>query len=252
TASVSDSGGLPASDVIMVRRPASSTVCPSSTAVGSTVNDGTSITFIGTASDVEDGDLTVSVSWSSSLDGALGSGGSVSSTLSVGTHTITASVSDSGGLPASDAITVTVNGGPSVSITSPADGTGVNDGTSITFIGTASDVEDGDLTSSVSWSSSLDGALGSGGSVASTLSVGTHTITASVSDSGGLPASDASTVTVNGGPSVSITSPADGTTVNDGTSITFTGTASDVEDGDLTSSVSWSSSLDGALGSGGS
>ena len=49
--------------------------------------------------------------WDSDLDGAIGSGGSFStSNLSVGTHAITAAVTDSGGgLVGSDTITVTVH-----------------------------------------------------------------------------------------------------------------------------------------------
>jgi hypothetical protein len=67
------------------------------------------ITFTGSASDAEDGDLTAGLSWVSSLDGAIGTGGSFSrSDLSVGGHTITATVTDSGGLAASEQITLTV------------------------------------------------------------------------------------------------------------------------------------------------
>nr|NIR37415.1 hypothetical protein [Actinomycetota bacterium] len=86
---------------------------------------------------------------------------------------------------------------PTVTITAPADGTSGVEGDPVTFSGTASDVEDGDLTSALSWSSSLDGVIGSGASfTTSALSPGTHTVTASVTDSGGLEASDAVAVTV--------------------------------------------------------
>ena len=87
---------------------------------------------------------------------------------------------------------------PTVTITAPADGMNIIQGDAITFTGTASDFEDGNLTASLSWNSSLDGALGSGGSVSTTsLSVGTHTITASVTDSDGGQGSDAVTVMVS-------------------------------------------------------
>jgi len=86
---------------------------------------------------------------------------------------------------------------PSVTITAPADSSTHTEGASVGFAGSASDPEDGDLTASLSWSSSLDGAIGTGGSFStSPLSVGTHTITASVTDSGGAPGSDAITVTI--------------------------------------------------------
>ena len=56
---------------------------------------GTAIRFAGSASDTEDGDLTAGLGWSSSLDGAIGTGGAPSAVLSVGTHTVSASVTDS-------------------------------------------------------------------------------------------------------------------------------------------------------------
>ena len=70
---------------------------------------GTPITFEGSASDAEDGDLTAQLAWTSDLDGPIGSGGSFTVTLSDGTHVVTAGVTDSGGLTASDAVTVTVS-----------------------------------------------------------------------------------------------------------------------------------------------
>ncbi|MBX2821080.1 MAG: T9SS type A sorting domain-containing protein [Rhodothermaceae bacterium] len=86
---------------------------------------------------------------------------------------------------------------PVVTITSPADGSSFNDGDTINFTGTATDNEDGTISGSITWSSDLDGSLGSGASVSTTLSIGTHIITASVTDSGGLSDSDQITVTVN-------------------------------------------------------
>lgn len=89
------------------------------------------------------------------------------------------------------------NTAPTVSITSPANNASFSEGASITFTGTASDTEDGNLTSNLSWTSSLDGNIGTGGSVSiATLRVGTHTITASVTDSGGLTGSASIKVTI--------------------------------------------------------
>ena len=88
------------------------------------------------------------------------------------------------------------NTAPQVTISAPADGSSFAEGTSISFAGSASDTEDGSLTSSLAWTSSLDGNLGSGGAFSATLSVGTHTVTAAVTDSGSLPGSAAITVTV--------------------------------------------------------
>jgi len=88
------------------------------------------------------------------------------------------------------------NTAPSVTIDSPADGASFPSGTSISFSGSASDPEDGDLTGSLVWTSSLDGQIGTGGSFNKVLSEGSHTITASVTDSGGLSGSASITVVV--------------------------------------------------------
>lgn len=100
---------------------------------------------------------------------------------------------------------LTLGGGPgntppTVTITAPANGATVAQGTSVTFSGTATDPEDGTISSSLNWTSSINGSIGSGASFStSTLSVGTHTITASVTDSGGSPGSAFRTLNVTGG-----------------------------------------------------
>jgi uncharacterized protein YjdB len=180
---------------------------PPSVTISSPVNNaiyasGETISFNGSASDVPDGDLSAGLGWTSDLDGVLGSGASFSTdSLSVGTHTITASVTDSGSLSGSAQVTLTVtaisNTAPAVSITSPVDGNAYASGESISFNGSASDVPDGDLSAGLSWTSDLDGVLGSGASFSTdSLSVGTHTITASVTDSGSLSGSAEVTLTV--------------------------------------------------------
>ncbi len=263
TAAVTDSGGLPGSDGISVSIDpvpnTEPTVTITAPANGSTFIQGDSVNFTGSGTDTEDGDITASLAWTSSLDGAIGSGGSFLSTaLTVGTHTITASLTDSGGLPGNDAISVTIdqvpNTEPTVTITAPANGSTFIDGDSVGFVGTATDTEDGDIAANLSWSSNLDGAIGSGaGFSTSALSVGTHTITAAVTDSGGLPGNNAISVTINANvaPTVTITAPLTGSTLIDGNSVSFIGTAIDTEDGDIAANLSWSSSLDGAIGSGG-
>jgi hypothetical protein len=90
-----------------------------------------------------------------------------------------------------------VNDPPTVSISAPADGSSFTEGDSISFTGTAGDVEDGNLTPSLSWSSNLDGSIGTGISFSiSTLSVGIHTVTTVVNDFGALVGSDQITITV--------------------------------------------------------
>ena len=80
------------------------------------------------------------------------------------------------------------NDAPVVSISSPAaGGPDFDSGATVSFAGTASDTEDDNttLTGSLAWSSSIDGSVGTGASFSAALSDGNHTITASVTDSGG-------------------------------------------------------------------
>jgi hypothetical protein len=85
---------------------------------------------------------------------------------------------------------------PQVTITSPTDGATFYTIDLIRFEGTAYDKEDKDLTSDIVWNSSIDEYFGTGGSVDATLSEGTHTMTASVTDSGGKTDNDSITITV--------------------------------------------------------
>lgn len=85
---------------------------------------------------------------------------------------------------------------PNVNISSPANNATFTEGDSVTFTGSASDTEDGNISADIVWTSNLDGQIGTGASfTTSALSIGTHTVTAAVSDSGGANADD--TVNVN-------------------------------------------------------
>ena len=112
--------------------------------------------------------------------------------LSLGSHVITASVTDSRGLSGSDQITLEVtNEAPIVTITAPPDGSRISERDSIVFTATAMDAEDGDLSADVVWTSSKDGRIGTGASIAVTgLSRGRHTIEAEVTDAAGQSGSD--------------------------------------------------------------
>ena len=72
----------------------------------------------------------------------------------------------------------TGNTAPTVSISAPTNGASYPSGTSVTMTGTANDAQDGALSGAIAWTSSIDGAIGTGASVSRVLTVGTHTITA--------------------------------------------------------------------------
>lgn len=171
---------------------------------GESVTEGATVTFQGTATDPEDGELTASLSWTSDRDGTIGSGGTFQrSDLSVGVHRIVASAADRQGVRAADTASVTVgaapeNASPEVEMVLPYDGAVFPEGSVTSFVGVATDAEDGVLSgSSLVWTSSLDGRLGTGRSFArSNLSVGVHQVTLTATDSRGATATDRATITV--------------------------------------------------------
>jgi len=76
---------------------------------------------------------------------------------------------------------------PTAAITSPASGLAIREGTPISLAGSATDPQDGTLgDEALAWSSSIDGALGTGSSLeVASPSVGVHTITLTATDSDG-------------------------------------------------------------------
>jgi hypothetical protein len=161
-------------------------------------------------------------SWqTSSQDGFLATDNFFSlSTLSVGTHTITVTATDSGGLSDSATVQITINEStqnqsPSLTLNRPIDGSQYDEGTRVIFWASATDNEDGSLSSSIQWTStsSQDGFLATDNFFSlSTLSVGTHTITVTATDSGGLSDTGSIIITIvgsttNTAPTVSVSSP---------------------------------------------
>ena len=90
------------------------------------------------------------------------------------------------------------NSPPSSTIASPSNGTTFTQGDGISFIGSGTDPEDGQLTgNSLIWASNKDGQIGTGQSFTKTnLSVNTHTITLTAKDSKDATGTDSVTITV--------------------------------------------------------
>lgn len=158
-----------------------------------TITAGTSVALSTTASDVEDDDNTLVVSWSSDLESpsALGTGANITATLNtVGTHTITATVTDACGETTTTTASVVVNAvvvnAPVITITTPSPNDQLGRGVLFNVAGTATDVEDGTITGNLSWSL-VNGTdpnfTGTGGSFQSLIiTPGPHAIQATVTD----------------------------------------------------------------------
>lgn len=86
---------------------------------------------------------------------------------------------------------------PVVTILTPTDGDVFVNGTNIAFVGSADDYEDGDISTDISWTSNIDGSIGTGENVSAILTGDViHMITSEVTDSAGNTVSDSITVTV--------------------------------------------------------
>jgi hypothetical protein len=95
-----------------------------------------------------------------------------------------------------------VYGAPVVTITSPLHDANFPSGATVSLQGSASDLEQGAVSAQLAWTSSRDGALGTGASLSRVLSAGQHVLTASVTDQTGLTGSAQVTVKVATPPGV--------------------------------------------------
>ena len=231
TYNVSDASGNAADSVTRTVNVVDTTA-PIITLLGDTtvtIEVGTTYTDAGaTATDNYDGDLTSSIAIVNNVD-----------TSTIGTYTVTYNVSDASG-NAADSVTRTVNvvdtTAPIITLLGDTTVT-IEVGTTYTDAGaTATDNYDGDLTSSIAIVNNVD-----------TSTIGTYTVTYNVSDASGN-AADSVTRTVN---VVDTTAPVitllgdNPMTIEVGSTFTDPGaTASDVGDGDLTSSIVITGSVD--------
>ena len=182
-----------------------------SPADGAVIESGEVVLLEGTADDADVGPGGVTAVFTSSLDGNLGSTTPNSDTsltlgidtLSSGTHTLSLTVTDDAGATCTASTVLRIAEPPIVRITGPSAGSEFNDGDTVAFTGTATDLEDSADTLSVVWNSSLDGDFNtsppdSSGAVAASqvLSVGDHEIRLLVTDSDGMQRSSLTTVKV--------------------------------------------------------
>lgn len=215
--------------------------------------------FEGNATDPDDPGTPLtgtSLTWTSSRNGALGNGQSVTiSNLDVGNHTIMLTAVDSNGETASDTILISVvNTPPTVTILSPENNKQFTVNNPVTFQGTALDPPGNNLTGQyLKWTSDIDGSLGTGSDFElSNLSPGTHTIKLTVTDPGGETTQASVTIEIiNTKPVAVITSPPDNSVFTSQQTISFQGWGDDSEEPPIQdTTLRWVSSIDGEFGTG--
>jgi trimeric autotransporter adhesin len=207
----------------------------------------------GIYSDNSSRDITTSVTWASSntsaatISNAAGSNGLATATTTPGSSSISATLS---GVSGTTVLTVTNATLSTVSVTPSTPSIPLGNSVQMKATGTFSDNTTQDLTTQASWSSSdtskatVSNSSGSQGAVKS-VSQGSSTITASVSNAGTRSAvAGSTTVTVTGATLNGITVSPSTASIAKGTTQPFkaTGTYSDNSTQDITGSVSWSSS----------
>jgi Calcineurin-like phosphoesterase/K319L-like, PKD domain/PKD domain len=162
-------------------------------------NGTANVTLNGTNSSDPDGD-PLTYQWTENGT-TLATTAQPTASLPVGTHTITLTVRDPGGLTSTDTVVITVNGianrapvanaGPDQMVTAGSNGTA-----NVTLNGTNSSDPDGDPLT-YQWTENGT-TLASIAQPTASLPVGTHTITLTVRDPGGLTSTDTVVITVNG------------------------------------------------------
>lgn len=218
-----------------------------------TLPNNSPVFFSGEASDLDDGSLCNAATWSSSIDGTLGTGCNLNHTLSLGNHTITYTVTNSANHTSTATINVSVvNGLPSVSIVQPLSSASFYQHQSVTLQASATDFPQGNISNLVKWYSDIQGYLGAGQSLSVLLSPGNHILTASVQDNAGSIATATVPVIIKYTPPVPIIiQPVSNQTLNYHDTLTFIGHATDIQDGALHgTNLRWYSTLNGFLGFG--
>ena len=220
------------------------------------------VLFVGQISDLEDAVDSLTVTWTSDIDGTLdseltiNSSGEISTAeyLSVGQHIVQLTVTDSTGKDDSDTISILVgeaNSEPLCSIIAPQNNTVSLLNDEVLFEGSATDVDSNPSSLTVVWSSDKDGEIGTSvptgsGNVTLSyrdLSPNSHVITMTATDERGLSCSDSIVFRVGTPPTINIVSPTSNQGFLESEAVTFELVVSDFEDQPDDVALNWT--LDG-------
>ena len=179
---------------------------------GSILSPGDDVLLTGTATDIDQGAHTLGAIWESDTDGVLGDTAPntdgtiqvVAAPLSPGLHVVSLTVTDATGEVCTDSISVRAGTAPEITITAPAGGAVLPEGTPVVFTASVSDAEDVPTDLLVQWTTTDGDALGSGtadsvglASIETLLGMGEHAVTATVTDLHGQIGTDTVSVVVD-------------------------------------------------------
>jgi hypothetical protein len=263
TATAASSDGAVVAQQLALHVGTPPTVAITQPTAGVTAQEGESWIFEGTVSDDEQQADTLTLRWTSTIDGVLpidhqDSAGLVTTeplTPGRGTHVVALEAEDEWGLTGRKSRVFTVNGQPTPRITSPRGGELVHN--TLTLEATLSDHESGPGELLCSWASDVDGHLGDAQGDEScgccTLdvtdgSVGAHTFSVEVTDPDGGRGSTSVNAVLDGAPTVSFGWPRTEGWRPSGVDVEMGGSATDTLDDPMDLAVTVVSDLDGSLG----
>lgn len=223
TATDTDGKSTSANVSFRVGPPNSAPTCSISSPVdGDYAAEGETVNLRGRVDDVDVPEDWLAVTWSSDQDGVVAtstpdSSGNVlasTSTLSAGAHTLSMVATDEVGATCTALVSFSVSTPPTIELKAPLDGDEFEEGDNVFFWAEVDDGEDAPDDLLVTWTSSVDGLISTQGADSTgsilfsldTLSVGTHTLLATVEDLTGLTATEVIVFEVNGAPSAPVVS----------------------------------------------
>lgn len=220
------------------------------------------IHFVGASTDAEDGNLGAQIVWTDSMLGRFQAGTNFFYCLTnAGTHVIAARVTDSDGNVTNKTVSISltnpiVRTPPIIVITCPTNNVVLPFGGMPAFTATATDSVDGNIVSRLNWWDGRSGIFyGQGSPITITLPVGNYYFLAETTNSAGMGSATPVAFAVGSGPTnppptITILSPLSGQQFPRLFPVVFTAQAYSSMYEDLSANITWSSSLDGALGSG--
>ncbi|MES2645168.1 MAG: hypothetical protein V4850_37115 [Myxococcota bacterium] len=227
---------------------------------------GTSVSVSALVADTEEDADALLVAWTDEagatvdLDASPDADGALTGELTLleGDHSLTLSVTDGSGKIGRASVAYTVgaeNSAPTCAITAPLAGANAELGASVDLAALLTDPDVDGTALSATWSSDLDGALGTatvnadGTSVLvlDTLSFGTHLLTVTGTDDVGATCSADVVFSIGTPPDVTIDAPLDGDLFNEGDLVSFFATVSDSGTSADALVLTWESDVDGLL-----
>ena len=162
------------------------------------------VSFVVVANHETEGDISGQTQWRSNIDGDLGSGATITPILGVGKHSITAFFTDTQGVTVTDWMTVyvsaTTENAPEMTVYVPFEDSVFSPNYRLVFQASAFDLEDGDLSANIEWTTNVGDFNAVGDRVEVTfVTTGRQKVIVRVTDSDGITTEEVRNVVIRDG-----------------------------------------------------